>query len=149
MVLIEKRMNQGRAVIAGVPPEKRREEMRRSWIVATLICFIFSGSLMAFGGEEKVEKKTYQNQAEEALKGFEQKMEEMKGKAAELKMESKEKFDQEMKVLKNKKEAADKNPEKLTSTAAERWDKMTAQMDNAMDDLRRHYDEMMSRFRKE
>lgn len=104
---------------------------------------------MAFGGEQKAEEETYQNQVEKTLKGFAQKMEEMKGKAAELKMESKEKFDQEMKVLKQKKEAADKKLEDLKSATAENWDKMKAEMDNAMDDLKRQYDAMKSRFKKE
>jgi hypothetical protein len=145
MLLIEIRA----VVIAWSPPEERSEEMRRSWIVVTLICFIFSGALIAFGGEQKVEEETYQKQAEKTLKGFAQKMEEMKGTAAELKMESKEKFDQEMKVLKQKKEAADKKLEDLKSATAENWDKMKAEMENTMDELKKQYDAMKSHFRKE
>jgi hypothetical protein len=97
----------------GVTPRKRRKEMRRSWIVATLICFIFSGSLMAFGAEQKVEKETYQKEMEKKLEVFKQKMAEIKDRASELKMESREKFDREMKVLKKKQEAADKKLEKV------------------------------------
>lgn len=122
--------------------------MRRLWIVATLICFICSGSLMAFGEEQKLDKETYQKQAEKTLEGFKQKMEEMKDRAADLKMESKEKFDQEMKVLKKKKEVADQKLEKLKSATAESWDKMKADTDKAVEELGKQYDKMMSRFKK-
>ncbi len=122
--------------------------MRRLSMVAALFCFVFSGSLAA-SGAEKVDKKTYQQQAEKTLKGFEQKMDEMKAKAAGMKMESKEKFDREMEVLKEKKAVADRKLEKLGSATAENWGKMKDEMDNAMDDLKKQYDGMKSRFRKE
>ncbi len=118
-------------------------------IVAALTCFMFSGSLMAFGAEQKVDKETYQKQAEKTLEGFKQKMEEMKGKAADLKSETREKFDQEMTVLKKKKEEADQKVDKLKSATAEGWDKIKVETDNALKDLTRQYDKMKSRFRKE
>ncbi len=114
-----------------------------------MFCFVLSGALAASGAEQKADKETYQQQMEKTLKGFDQKMEEMKGKAAELKMESKEKFDREMTVLKEKKEAADKKLEELKSATVANWDKMKAEMDKAMDDLKRQYDEMKARFKKE
>ena len=122
--------------------------MRRLWIVVTLMCFIFSGSLMAFGADQKMEKETYQKETEKVLNVFEQKIAEMKDRASELKMESKEKFNQEMMVLKKNKEAADRKLDKLKSATAENWDKMKAETDSAMNDLRRQYDDMTTRFRK-
>jgi hypothetical protein len=129
-------------------PRKRRKEMRRLWVVGALVCFICSGSLMAFGEEQKVDKETYQKQAEKTLEVFKQKMSEMKDRASELKMESREKFDQEMKVLKKKKETADQKLEKLKSATAESWDTMKADTDKAVEELGKQYDKTMSRFRK-
>ncbi len=118
-------------------------------MVATLLCFALSGPLAASGEEQKADKETYQQQMEKTLKGFQQKMEEMKSTAVELKVESKEKFEREMAVLKEKKEAADKRLEELKSSTAADWQATKAEMDKAADDLKRHYDEMKSRFRKE
>lgn len=122
--------------------------MRRLWLVVTLVCFMFSGSLTAFAAEQQVDKETYRKQAEKTLDEFKQKMEELKVKAAELKMESKEKFDQEMKVLKKKKAAADRKVKKLKSATAETWDKAKAETDKAMEELTIQYDKMKARFKQ-
>lgn len=121
--------------------------MRRLWLVVTLVCFMCACALTAFAGQ-KEERETYQKQAEKTLKGLEQKMEEMKGRAANLKMESKEKFDQEMKVLKRKKAAADKKLEKLKAATAENWEKAKAETEKAMDEVNKQYNKVVSRFKQ-
>ncbi|WP_298267988.1 hypothetical protein [Geobacter sp.] len=121
--------------------------MKRAWIVVTLLCLICAGALPAFGDDQKMDKETYQQQAEGTLKGLEQKMDEMKEKAADLKMDAKEKFDQEMMIMKEKKEAAERNLEKLKSATGEAWDNAKAETQKALEDLSAQYDKMMSRFK--
>lgn len=123
--------------------------MRRAWMVVAVICFILSISVATFGGEQKqkMDKETYQGHVEKTLKGMDQKMEELKGRAAELKMESKEKFDQEMMVWKKKKEAADKKLQKLKVATAEKWEKTKVETDRAMEELKKQYEKMQARFK--
>jgi phage gpG-like protein len=111
-----------------------------------LLCVLFSGVLAASGEEQKVDKETYQEQTEGTLQGMAQKIEVMKSKAASLKMESKEKFDQEMEVLKKKKEAASMKLEKLKSATGETWGKLKAETDRAMEELTLQYNRVLSRF---
>ncbi|MBI1921628.1 MAG: hypothetical protein HYS23_11185 [Geobacter sp.] len=121
--------------------------MRRSWIVVAVICFVFSFSVAAFGGEQKMDKETYKSHVEKTLKGMDQKMDELKVRAAELKIESKEKFDQEMVVWKKKKEAADRKMEKLKAATAENWEKTKVETDKALAELKKQYEKMLSRFK--
>jgi hypothetical protein len=122
--------------------------MKRSWLVVTLICCICSGSLWAFGDEQKGSKDEYQKQTEAKLKEFKQKLVELKSKAADLKEDSKEKFDLEMTVAKKKQEAAHQQLKKLKSATVKTWEGVKAETDSAMDDFNKQYDKMMSRFRK-
>ncbi|WP_298432521.1 hypothetical protein [Geobacter sp.] len=121
--------------------------MKRSWIVVALLSLICSGAFPAFGDEQKMDKETYQHHAEGTLKGLEQKMDEMKQKAADLKMDAKEKFDQDMTVLKEKKEAAERSLEKLRSATGEAWDNAKAETQRALEELSEQYDKMMSSFK--
>ena len=121
--------------------------MRRAWIVVALLCLVCAGALPAFADEQKMDKETYQHQAEGTLKGLEQKMDEMKEKAADLKMDAKEEFDRDMTVLKEKKEAAERKLEKLKSATGEAWDKAKDETQRALRELSDQYDKMMSRFK--
>ena len=122
--------------------------MRRSWIVVAVVSFVLSVSVAAFGGEQKkMDNETYKSHVEKTLKGMDQKMEDLKVRAAELKMESKEKFDQEMVILKTKKEAADMKLEQLKAATAANWEKTKAETDKAMKDLKKQYEKMRGRFK--
>src|SRR6266536_4623356 len=103
--------------------------MRRSWIIMTLICFIFSGSLTAFGNETKGTMEEYQKQAEAKLEKIKEKVADLKSKAADLKEDSREKFNQEMKELKVKQEAAYNKLKELKSAGAKTWEKTKSEMD--------------------
>ncbi len=120
-----------------------------------LTCFVLTGSLMAFGGEQneqtegyQSQKEGYQKKAEAKLKEFKVKLEELKVKAAGLKDESKAKFDQEMKVLKKKEAAANKKLGELKTASAKTWEKIKTDLDKAIEDLNRQYNKMMSHFKK-
>ncbi len=99
--------------------------MRRMSILIILVGFIFAGFQGAFCQEQKGQKGEYQKQMESKLKEFKQKLEELKGKAGELKQEAKEEFDQGMKELQKKEEAANKKLKELNSASTKTWEKIS------------------------
>ncbi len=120
---------------------------------AVLTCFIFSGSLLAFGAEQQGkaegysnQKVDYQKQMEIKRKELKQKLEEMKVKAADLKKESRAKFDKDMKALDKEVKALDKKMFNLKTASEKTWKKMKIDLDKTMDDLDRHYERMMAHF---
>lgn len=129
--------------------------MKRALIITALMCFVFSGSLMTFVGEQRAraeeygsQKEGFQKKAEAQFEAFKQKIEDLKIKAADLKKDSKEKYDQEMEVLKKKQEAAKEKLEELKSAGAESWKKVKAEFDSMMEDLNRQYEKVKSHFKK-
>ena len=122
--------------------------MRRFWILITLTVFILTGTQVAFGAGEKDRKGEYQKQIETKLKEFKQKMEELNGKAVELKENAKKEFDKEMKVFQKKQESTNQKLKQLKSESTKAWEKAKAEMDSAIDELEKQYNKMVSRFKK-
>ena len=117
-------------------------------ILTTLLCFIFTGILAAYGAEEKDQKGEYQKQAETKLKELNQKLEELKIKATELTGKAKKEFHDQLEKFKKTQEAANKKLEELKSASGKTWGKMKAEMDRTLEELDRQYNKMVSRFKK-
>jgi peptidoglycan hydrolase CwlO-like protein len=128
--------------------EKEGIEMRRFGILITLLCLTLVVPGVALSASPKSEKGDYQKQIETKLKEFRQKLEELKGKATELKEDAKAEFNEQMKELQKKEKAANQKLKELKSAGSKTWDKLKAQMDAAMDELNKEYEKVMSRFKK-
>jgi hypothetical protein len=126
-------------------PKKEGIEMRRFGILITLICLTLIVPQVAFSQGKKGE---YQKRIETKLKEFKQNLEELKGMAGELKQEAKEEFDQGMKELKKKEEAANMKLKELKSAETKTWEKIKAEMEKAIDELEKQYDKVKFRFKK-
>lgn len=122
--------------------------MKRLWILVALIGVIFAGFLAACSDKQKEQKEEYQKQIVAKLKEFNQKLEELKGKAVDLKEESKEEFNQQMEELKKKQVTAKKKLEELKTASTKTWETLKAEMDAAMEDLNELYEKMISHFKK-
>jgi len=122
--------------------------MRQIGALIIAVCFILAGFQLAFSQEQKEQKGEYQKKMETKLKGFKQKLEDLKGKGGELKQEAKEEFNQGMKELEKKEQAANKKLKGLKSAGAKTWEKMKAEMDKAADELDKQYEKMKSHFKK-
>ncbi len=72
----------------------------------------------------------------------------MKSKAAELKEDAKREFNEDMKELQKKEEAANRKLKELKSASTKTWEKTKAEMDKAIGELDKQYDKIMSRFKK-
>jgi DNA anti-recombination protein RmuC len=127
---------------------KGGRENEANGILIILVCFILAGFRVAFSQEQKEQKGEYQKRIEAKLNEFKQKLEELKGKAGELKEDAKKEFNQEMKELQKKEEAANKKLKELKSTSAKTWEKIKADMDKELSELDKQYDKMMCRFKK-
>jgi hypothetical protein len=75
-------------------------------------------------------------------------MEELKGKAVDLKEDAKKEFDEEMKEFQKKQAAANQKLKELKSETAQTWRKIKAEVDSAIDELDKQYNKMMSRFKE-
>jgi DNA repair exonuclease SbcCD ATPase subunit len=128
--------------------EKEVAKMRRIGVLIISVCFILAGFQVAFSQEQKEQKGEYQKKMETKLKDFKQKLEELKGKAGELKQEVKEEFNQGVKELEKKEEAANRKFKELKSSGAKTWEKIKAEMDKAADELEKQYDKVKSHFKK-
>ena len=123
--------------------------MKRSVLVISLACWIFCVSPMAFGDEPQGGKEEYRKQTEAKLQGIRQDMKELQGKAVNLKDDARDAFNREMKELQKKQDEAQKKLKELSSATAQTWETIKAETDGAVNDLSRHFDRMMSRFRKQ
>ena len=113
-----------------------------------LFCSMVSGIPVASGNAQMGQQEEYQKQTESKLKEFKQKLEELKVKAVELKEDSKVKFNREMKLVQKKKAVAERKLEKLKSASSKDWKKMKSEMDAALEDLNKRYDDLKKQFEK-
>jgi len=143
----EKAFKNGRNFIP-INQEKEVTEMRRFGIPITLICLALILPQVASSENPKNQNGEYQKQIEMKLKEFKQNIEELKGKAAELKEDAKREFNVQMKELQKKEKAANQKLKELKSAGSKTWDKLRAQMDAAMDELNKEYEKIMPRFKK-
>jgi molecular chaperone DnaK (HSP70) len=121
--------------------------MKRFLLLVALTGFAFIAIPATGSGGQEPQKEEYQKQTEAKLKTFDQKMEEMRNRAAGVKQESREEFNRQMEELKKAREAANRKLGELKAESAKSWEKTKAEMEAAMKDLRKRYDGMMSRFR--
>ena len=122
--------------------------MKRRWILITLICLGLIAPRVALAASAKSEKGDYQKRIETQLKEFNQKLKELKGKAAEFKEDAKAEYNEQIRAFEKKEKAANEKLKELKSAGAKTWDKAKAQMDAAMDELNKEYEKIASRFRK-
>jgi septal ring factor EnvC (AmiA/AmiB activator) len=123
--------------------------MRHLVLIILLICWICSGSSMAFGKEHKGHMEEYQNQTEAKLKGIRKDLQELQGKAVNLKDDARHKFHKDMKELKQKQDRAHMKLKELKSATDQTWGTIKTDTDGAVNDLSRHFDGMKAWFRKQ
>ncbi len=121
--------------------------MKTLGVSIILACFVFTGFLMASNSKAGGGREEYQKQIETKLKAFSQKFDALKEKAVEVEKESKEKVNQEIEELRKKQEAANKKLEELRSSSSKAWGKMKKQIDSAMDELEKLYNQAKARFK--
>ena len=121
--------------------------MKTLGVSITLVCFLFTGFLMASNSKPEGGREEYQKQIETKLKAFSQKLDALKEKAVEVEKESKEKLHQEIEELRKKQEAASKKMEELKSSSNKAWRKMKKEIDSAMEELEKLYNQAKSRFK--
>lgn len=112
------------------------------------IAFVLGGFLNAWSDTQKEEREGYKKEIQEKLKALDQKIDELKGKAAGLKEETKKEFNKEMTELRKKQEAAKKEWRKVKAAAANKWEKIKAGLDAAVQDVEKAYDKVASRFKE-
>jgi TolA-binding protein len=116
-----------------VTPEDVKEEAKEALQTAT-----------AFTAEQK---EAYQKQIESTLEEYNQRMDELKTKAGALKGEARAKVNEQMEMLRNKREAAVQNLEQLKAASGEAWGDLKTGMDQAMTELQQAYDQALSHFK--
>ncbi len=117
-------------------------------IVAITIAFALGGVFSAWGDTPKKEREDYKKDMQEKMKSLDRKIDEMKGKAVELKEETKKEFNKGMAELREKQRAAKKEWRKVKRTAGNKWEKVKSDMDAAIQDLEKAYDKVASRFKE-
>jgi biopolymer transport protein ExbB/TolQ len=122
--------------------------MNRFAILVTMICFLFTPFRVGFSQENKEQKGEYQKRVETTLTEFKQKLQELERKSSELEQGAKGEFNEGMKELQKKEEAANKKFKELDSSGSKTWEKIKADMDSAMTDLGKQYDKMLTYSKK-
>jgi TolA-binding protein len=89
----------------------------------------------------------YQNQIEARLKGFDQKLEELKVRAEKMEKDAKAEVGQQMNEIRKKRDVAAKKLEELRSASGKAWSDLKAGLDAALEDVEKAYQEALSRFK--
>jgi hypothetical protein len=123
--------------------------VRRAGVVSVItIAFVLAGFLSAWGGAQKKEREDYTKAVNEKLESWEKKINELKGKAAELKEEAKKEFNKGMIELLQKQKAAKKEWKSVKRAAGDKWEKVKSDMDAAIQNMEKAYNKLTSRFKE-
>ena len=117
--------------------------MKTITLSIVLVFLVFSG--FSFGSSKQEDRmKEYQERVEAKLKEFNQKLDDLKERAGKIEKESKEKFNEEIEVLRQKQETANRKLEELKSSSSKAWEKMKKEMDSSIKELEKAYDQVKS-----
>ncbi|GAB7024845.1 sll1863 family stress response protein [Geotalea toluenoxydans] len=120
--------------------------MRRTWMALVLAFFTFSGFLMAFGGEDG-KREDYQKQIELRLRTLRQNLDEQKARSSILKDDAKVRFDEDMRIFREKEKIAAAKLQRLRAATARTWGRGKAGVEAAMQDLNRQYEILEERLK--
>jgi hypothetical protein len=126
---------------------KRRKNMKGIVACVVLGSFLLAGVWVGCSDKQKAEREAYQNQIEAKLKGAGQKIDELRARAAEIKEDMKEEFNQQMEELKKKQEMASKKSDELKASSGKAWEDIKSGMEAAVEDLDQAYQKALSRFK--
>jgi hypothetical protein len=121
---------------------------RLGFISILMITFFLGWSLNTWSAEQTGEEESYKKEVQEILEILDKKIDELKGKAAELKETAKTEFDTEMGKLRKKQEATKEKWEELKRATAANWEKVKASMDAAVQEVESAYDEAAARLKE-
>ncbi len=121
---------------------------RLGFILFIAITFTFGWFLNASMAAQSEERESYKKEVQEKLKDLDKKIDELQGKASEMKGEAKKEFTEEMSDLRRKQKAAKKEWKEVKRAAANKWDKIKADMDAAVQDAEGAYDKAASRLKE-
>lgn len=120
---------------------------RMEFIFFIAISFVLGSFLHAWSDAQTDDKETYKKEVQEKLKALDKKIDELKGKGAELKEDAKTEFNKEMTELHKKRMAVKKEWRKVKHATASKWEKAKADMDAAVQGVEDTYDKAASRFK--
>jgi TolA-binding protein len=92
------------------------------------------------------QKEDYQKQIEGKIRDYDQKLEELKVKAKEVKGETKAEFNRQMDQLRKKKEEASQKLKEMKSATGQAWEDLKSGAEAALDDLEKTFNQMVKRF---
>ncbi len=121
--------------------------MKRHAVLITVLCLVFS-NVMAFETmKQREQREALQKQLELRFRDVNQKLEQLTGKSANIKEDSRNEFKNRMEELRKKQELASKKLGELGSASGQDWDRLSAETNAAIDDLNRMYDRISSLFK--
>ncbi|WP_243372195.1 hypothetical protein [Geotalea sp. SG265] len=115
--------------------------MRRTWVALVLAFFTFSGFLMAFGGDDG-KREEYQKQTEVRLRTLRQNLDELMARSTPLKDEAKVRFEEDLRVFREKEKTAAGKLQRLKAATSRTWNRGKAGVEAAMQDLNRQYEKL-------
>ena len=121
---------------------------RLGFILFIAITFTLGWFFNASIAAQSEERESYKKEVQEKLKDLDKKIDELQGKASEMKGEAKTEFTEEMSDLRRKQKAAKKEWTEVKHAAANKWDKIKADMDAAVQDAEGAYDKAVSRLKE-
>ena len=121
---------------------------RLGFISIVTITFVLGWFLHAWSAAQTEEQESYKKEVQEKLKALDKNIDELKGKASELKGDAKAEYDKEMVALHKKQKAAKKEWRKVKRATAANWEKVKAGMDTAVQDVENAYDKVAARFKE-
>ena len=117
-------------------------------ILFMAIAFMLGWSFRAAIAAQSEEKESYSKEMRQKLQDLDRKIEELQGKAVEVKEDAKMAFDNEMTDLRRKQKGAKRVWKEMQRTAADKWDKVKADMEAAVRGVEGAYDKAASRFKE-
>ena len=121
---------------------------RRLGIISLLaITFTLGWFFHASIAAQSEDRESYKKEVQDKLKDLDKRIDELQGKASEMKGEAKGEFTKEMTDLRRKQKAAKKEWKEVERAAGSKWDKAKADMDAAVQDVEGAYDKAASRFK--
>ena len=123
---------------------------RNVWLVLVIaVVFILGGVIEARSVATKEERESYKKEVGEKLKTIEKQIRELKEKGSEVKAEAKAEYKEEMKELRTKEKTAKMKWKELNKSKHKVWDKVKAEMDEAVVSLENAYDRVAARFKRQ
>jgi DNA-binding transcriptional MerR regulator len=112
-----------------------------------VLSLVFATVQAAETVKQREQREAYQKQLEARLHEVDQKLNRLRGKASDVKDDSRQEYRQKMEELKKKRETAGKKLQELKSAGASDWDRLKMETSFAIDDTNSMYDRMRSYFK--